>query len=159
VGVLQAVSQGEVDIGITEAAGAFQAMNKGAPIAFVWPEVVAVNQSVGCLAADSVNNPDLVTLFWAWRMIEGEWLIADLGGGGARPFYAPEADKYPLGKVIRDAGLTAEKNLSQPQTDADWAALDGYRTAAVDALTLGIQTGTLVPYPWACQKNHPACNP
>jgi ABC-type Fe3+ transport system substrate-binding protein len=156
-GLLQMVVQGEADLGIAEASAAYNLMSKGAPIAFAWADVVPMNQSVGCMPALSVDDPDLSALVWAWRAIEGEWVLAQHGSGGARPFYAPEADKYPLGKLIKDAGLTADKNLSAPQTEADSALLGPYRDAALLGMKTGIQSGTRVPYPWGCQAGHPSC--
>ncbi|MBV9463942.1 MAG: hypothetical protein JO317_06910, partial [Verrucomicrobiae bacterium] len=64
---------------------------------------------------------DLSALFWAWRTIEGEWQLAANGGGGARPFYAPEADKYPLGKLIKDAGHSQDVVYG-----AEWMRVEWY---------------------------------
>ncbi|MFN0074494.1 MAG: hypothetical protein ACKVVP_23680 [Chloroflexota bacterium] len=156
-GVVQAVSQGEADIGITVSTTALDDMARGAPLALAWPDVVPTNHLVTCLPSLSANNQDLASLFFGWRNFEGEWIISERGSGGARPFFAPEADSYPIGKLIREAGLTAEKNLSEPRTEKDVEQLEVYRQSSLQAMKTGIQTGTKVPYPWGCAKNHPSC--
>jgi spermidine/putrescine-binding protein len=158
-GVVQAVIQGEGDIGWMSMDTAYTQMSRGAPLAFAWPEFAASNFLLTCTPAISANNPDLAMLFFAWRNFEGEWIQAELGGGGARPFYPPEADKYPLGQLIKDAGWTPEKNLIGPKNIADFDLIEPNRAAAIEAQKAGIQTGKKIPYPWGCQANHPSCVP
>jgi hypothetical protein len=158
-GVVQAVIQGEGDIGWMGMDTAYTQMSRGAPLAFAWPEFAASNFLLTCTPALPANNPDLAMLFFGWRNFEGEYIQAEMGGGGARPFFAPEADKFPLGKVIKDAGWTLEKNFIGPKTVADFEIIEPNRAAAIEAQKAGIQTGKKVPYPWACQANHPACVP
>ncbi len=155
--MVQAVSQGEADIGVTVTSQAQDEISRGAPLAFTWPDVVPTNSLITCLPALSANSPDLADLFYGWRNFEGEWIISERGGSGSRPFFAPEADRYEIGKTLRDAGLTAEKNLSEPRTEKDVELLEQYRQIALTAMKTGIQTGTKVPYPWGCAKNHPSC--
>jgi hypothetical protein len=156
-GVVQTLTQGEGDIGWVSMDIANAQISKGAPLAFAFPEFAASNFLLTCTSEYPATDPDLAMLFFAWRNIEGEWALAELGGGGARPFYAPEADRYPLGKILKEAGWTPEKNFAGPKTAADFDLIEPYRTAAIEAQKAGIQTGQKVPYPWACEANHPAC--
>jgi hypothetical protein len=134
-------------------------MSRGAPLDFAWPEFAAFNFLLTCTPTVTTGNPDLAMLFFAWRNLEGEWIQAELGAGGARPFFPPEADKYPLGKLIRDAGWTPDKNFIGPKSIADFDLIEPNRKAAIDAHKAGIQSGKKVPYKWGCEANHPSCVP
>ena len=90
--------------------------------------------------------PLLAQVFFAWRNVEGEWLRAQMGSGGARPFYLPEADRFPLAKIAKDAGVT-EDRLAQPKTPADFDKVEENRKVAIDGLKAGLNTGQRVPYP------------
>lgn len=158
-GVVQSVIQGEGDIGWMGMDTAYTQMSRGAPLQFAWPEATASNFLLTCTPQIPANNPDLAMIFFAWRNFEGEWAQAEMGGGGARPFYAPEAEKYPLGKIIKDAGWTPEKNFVGPKSVEEFNLLESNRAAARDSQKNGIQTGKKVPYSWACETNHPACVP
>lgn len=146
-GVLQSLSQGEVDISMTNMDTAYSQMSKGAPLKFAWPEFGMGNDLGICLPAITANNAELAQIWLAWRNIQGEWISAEKGGGGRRPFYAPEADRYPLGKIIKEGGWT-EANLARPTKLADYKLIEKQRAAAIEALKAGIQTKTAVPYPW-----------
>ena len=69
-----------------------------------------------------------------------------MGSGGARPFYAPEADKFPLAKIAKEAGVT-EDRLAQPKTPADFDKVEENRKIAIDSMKAGLASGTRVPYP------------
>ncbi|HEY7065421.1 MAG TPA: hypothetical protein VII06_28345 [Chloroflexota bacterium] len=155
-GVGQAIIQGEGDIGFMSSDIALDLISTGAPLALAWPDVIPTNDLGTCIPAITANNPDLAALFFAWRDLDGQWLRAELGGGGARPFYAPEADRYPLAKLVKETGVTNDR-LARPASLDDYRLIDKQRAAAVEAQKAGIQSGTRVPYPWACQRQHPAC--
>ena len=145
-GVLQAVIQGEGDIGMGTAETALDLIHQGAPLALAWPDVIPFNSLGTCLPKITADNPALAQIFFAWRNIDGEWLRASMGGGGARPFYAPEADKFPLAELTKEAGVT-ESRLAQPKTPADFDKVEDYRKMAIDGLKAGLQSGQKVPYP------------
>jgi ABC-type Fe3+ transport system substrate-binding protein len=145
-GVIQAVIQGEGDIGMATADTVLDQINSGAPLGLVWPDVVPFNSLGTCMPKITVDNEALAQVFFAWRNIEGEWLRAQMGRGGARPFYAPEADKFPLAKIARDAGIT-DARLAQPKTPADFDKVEENRKVAIDGMKAGLQSGQKLPYP------------
>ncbi len=145
-GVIQAVIQGEGDIGMGTADTALDQMNAGAPLAIVWPDVIPFNSLGTCLPKITADNEALAQIFFAWRNVEGEWLRAQMGSGGARPFYAPEADRFPLAKIAKEAGVT-EDRLAQPKTPADFDKVEENRKVAIDGMKAGLQSGQSVPYP------------
>jgi hypothetical protein len=69
-----------------------------------------------------------------------------MGSGGARPFYAPEADKFPLAKIAKQAGITDDR-LAQPKTPADFDKVEDNRALAIAGMKAGLQSGQAVPYP------------
>jgi hypothetical protein len=146
-GVLQAVTQGEGDIGMAEAGSAVDQISQGAPLAIIWPDVIPFNSLGTCLPKITLDNQALAEVFFAWRNVEGEWLRAQMGAGGARPYYAPEADKFPLAKMAADAGVTPER-LAQPQTPADFDQVEQNRQIAIAGMKAGLESGQKVPYPW-----------
>jgi hypothetical protein len=145
-GVIQAVIQGEGDISMANVDTILDQISSGAPIGMVWPDIIPFNSLGTCLPKITANNEALAQVFFAWRNVEGEWLRAQMGSGGARPFYAPEADKFPLAKIAKDAGVTEER-LAQPKTPADFDKVEENRKVAIDGLKKGLSTGTTVPYP------------
>ncbi len=145
-GVVQAVIQGEGDIGMANAGTIIDQISAGAPLGMVWPDVVPFNSLGTCMPKITVNNEALAQIFFAWRNVDGEWLRAQMGGGGARPFYAPEADKFPLAKIAKDASITDER-LAQPKSPADFDLVEQYRKLAIDGMKAGLQSGQPVPYP------------
>jgi hypothetical protein len=62
---------------------------------------------------------------------------------GARPYYAPEADKFPLAKLAKDAGVTPDR-LAQPQSPSDFDLVEQNRQTAIR----GMKTGQKLPYTW-----------
>jgi ABC-type Fe3+ transport system substrate-binding protein len=145
-GVLQAVIQGEGDIGMATADTTLDQISAGAPLAITWPDVIPFNSLGTCVPKITVDNEALAQVFFAWRNVEGEWLRAAMGSGGARPFYAPEADKFPLAKIAKDAGVT-EARLAQPKTPADFDKVEENRKIAIDGMKAGLQSSQMVPYP------------
>jgi ABC-type Fe3+ transport system substrate-binding protein len=145
-GVIQAVIQGEGDISMANVDTALDQMNSGAPLGMVWPDIIPFNSLGTCLPKITANNEALAQVFFAWRNVEGEWLRAQMGSGGARPFYAPEADRFPLAKIAKDAGVTEER-LAQPKTPADFDKVEENRKIAIDGMKAGLASGTKVAYP------------
>lgn len=145
-GVIQAVIQGEGDLSMANTDTILDQINNGAPLGMAWPDVVPFNSLGTCIPKITVNNEALAQVFFAWRNVEGEWLRAQMGSGGARPFYAPEADKFPLAKIAKDAGIV-EDRLAQPKTPADFDQVEENRKVAIAGLKGGLQSGTKVPYP------------
>lgn len=146
-GVVQAVTQGEGDVGMAEAGTIVDQMSQGAPLAIAWPDVIPFNSLGTCMPKITLDNRALAQVFFAWRDIEGEWLRAKMGAGGARPYYAPESNKFALAKMARDAGVTSER-LAQPRTVADFDQVEQNRQTAIAALKAGLQSGVKLPYTW-----------
>ncbi len=146
-GVLQAVIQGEGDIGMAEAGTIVDQINQGAPLGVVWPDVIPYNSLGTCMPKITLDNRALSEVFFAWRNIEGEWLRAKMGAGGARPYYAPEADRFPLAKMAKDAGVTPDR-LAQPLTPADFDKVEQNRQLAITSMKAGLQSGQKLPYTW-----------
>jgi hypothetical protein len=145
-GVIQAVIQGEGDIGMATADTTLDQISAGAPLAIAWPDVIPFNSLGTCVPKITADNEALAQVFFAWRNIEGEWLRAQMGSGGARPFYAPEADRFPLAQIAKEAGVT-EARLAQPKTPADFDKVEENRKVAIDGMKAGLQSGQTVPYP------------
>ena len=145
-GVMQALIQGEGDIGMGSTITAVDLMSQGAPLALAWGDVIPFNSLGTCLPKITQGNEALAQIFFTWRNIEGEWLRAEMGGGGARPFYAPEADRFPLAKLTKEAGVS-ESRLAQPKSPADFDKVEEYRKVAIDGMKAGLQSGQKVPYP------------
>jgi ABC-type Fe3+ transport system substrate-binding protein len=145
-GVIQAVIQGEGDIGMAAADTVLDQITSGAPLGLAWPDVVPFNSLGTCMPKITVDNEALAQVFFAWRNVEGEWLRAQMGSGGARPFYAPEADKFPLAKIAKQAGITDDR-LAQPKTPADFDKVEDNRALAIAGMKAGLQSGQAVPYP------------
>jgi ABC-type Fe3+ transport system substrate-binding protein len=144
--VIQAVIQGEGEVSMANVDTALDQINSGAPLGMVWPDITPFNSLGTCLPKITANNEALAQIFFAWRNVEGEWLRAKMGSGGARPFYAPEADKFPLAKIAREANITEER-LAQPKSPTDFDRVEEYRKIAIDGLKTGLQTGQKVAYP------------
>jgi ABC-type Fe3+ transport system substrate-binding protein len=145
-GVLQAVIQGEGDISMANSETIIDQISAGAPLAMAWPDVIPFNSLGTCMPKITANNEALAQIFFAWKNIEGEWLRARMGSGGARPFYAPEADKFPIARIAREAAITEER-LAQPKTPADFDKVEEHRKIAIDAMKAGLQSGRSLPYP------------
>ena len=145
-GVIQAVIQGEGDIGMATANTVLDQISSGAPLGLAWPDVIPFNSLGTCVPKITVDNEALAQVFFAWRNIEGEWLRAQMGSGGARPFFAPEADKFPLAKIAKEAGIT-DARLAQPKTPADFDKVEEKRKVAIDGMKAGLQSGQKLPYP------------
>jgi ABC-type Fe3+ transport system substrate-binding protein len=145
-GVIQAVIQGEGDISMANTETIIDQISAGAPLAMAWPDVIPFNSLGICMPKITANNEALAQIFFAWKNIEGEWLRAQMGSGGARPFYAPEADKFPIARIAKEAGITEER-LAQPKTPADFDKVEENRKVAIDAMKAGLQSGRALPYP------------
>jgi hypothetical protein len=146
-GVLQALVQGEGDIGAATADTALDQINQGAPLALAWPDVIPFNSLGTCMPKITADNEALAQIFFAWHTFDGEYLRAKMGSGGARPFYAPEADKFPLAKIVKDAGVTPDR-LAEPKTAADFNKVEDNRKVAIDGMKAGLQSKQPLPYTW-----------
>ena len=60
--------------------------------------------------------------------------------------YAPEAARFPLAKIAKEAGVT-EDRLAQPKTPADFDKVEENRKVAIEGMKAGLQSGQTVPYP------------
>jgi len=145
-GVVQAVIQGEADISMANTDTILDQISSGAPLGMAWPDIIPFNSLGTCMPKITADNEALAQVFFAWRNVEGEWLRASMGSGGARPFYAPEADKFPMAKIAKDAGVT-EARLAQPKSAADFDKVEENRKLAIDGLKKGLQSGAKLPYP------------
>src|SRR5262249_45734240 len=104
----QLLSQGEADLSMLSFHVAAALIAQGAPLAYASSEFVFAQPSVTCLTAIPKNDPNLAELFFGWDNMDGNYIEAQLTGGGVRPFFAPEADKFPLGKVMKELGYTTD---------------------------------------------------
>lgn len=145
-GVIQAVISGESDLGMANTETIVDQISNGAPLGLAWPDVIPFNSLGTCLPRITADNEALAQVFFAWRNIDGEWLRARMGAGGARPFYAPEADKFPLARIAKEAGIT-DGRLAQPKTPAEFEKVEENRKVAIAGLKTGLQTGLRVAYP------------
>ena len=144
--VIQAVIQGEGDIGMAATDTVVDQINSGAPIGMVWPDIVPFNSLGTCMPKITANNEALAQIFFAWHNIDGEYLRAEMGSGGARPFYAPEADRFQVARMAKEANIT-EARLAQPKTPEDFDKVEEYRAIAIDGMKAGLASGQKVPYP------------
>lgn len=163
VAVAPVVVQGEADIAELTLPEAIRQRELGAPLDFAWPEFVFSTRTVTCLPKVLAGDPALAALHWAWNNFEGSYLADEMGLGtsstASRPLYGPEAGKYRLGKVLKDAGYTLDQpdRLAGPKTADDEALIPKIRKTVEESYKAGVQSGKRVPYPWGCAANHPSC--
>ena len=144
--VIQAVIQGEGDIGMAATETVLDQISSGAPIGMVWPGIVPFNSLGTCMPKITANNEALAQIFFAWHNIDGEYLRAEMGSGGARPFYPPEADRFPLAKLAKEANIN-DARLAQPKDPSDFERVEEYRSMAIEGMKAGLASGQKVPYP------------
>ncbi|MEK7215242.1 MAG: hypothetical protein AAB289_06580 [Chloroflexota bacterium] len=156
---LAALTQGEGDITAVSWENAYASIKEGAPLQFAFPEFVASSTTITCVPKFTPNDPSLGAIFWAWDNFEGQYLEAELGSGGARPLYPPEADKFPLAKILAEHkyDIKDKARVALARTAQETVDIAKFRKAAIDGSTEGKASGQKVAYPWACEKNHPAC--
>ncbi len=134
----------------------YSLVQQGAPIGFAWPEFITGSDLITCFPAIPANNPSLAALFWGWWATDGQYELAAAGYGGARPLFSPEADKFPLGKIFKEAGIT-DLRVAKEKTLEEFGKNASNEQAITQALKAGVETGKKVPYPWGCAANHPSC--
>ena len=138
-GVIQAIIQGEGDIGIAAATTALTNMKAGAPIDMAFAEFLPGGYRVTCLLNPPAGDPAMAALFWAWHNFDGLYTEAAITGGGALRLTPAEVDKFPLAKKAKEAGLT-EADLVNPRTVEENDITAKYRKTAIDAMKEGIAT-------------------
>jgi ABC-type Fe3+ transport system substrate-binding protein len=144
--VIQAVIQGEGDVGMAATETVVDQINSGAPLGMIWPDIVPYNSLGTCMPKITANNEVLAQIFFAWHNIDGEYLRAEMGSGGARPFYPPEADRFQLAKMAKEANIN-DARLAQPKTPEDFDKVEEYRSIAIEGMKTGLASGQKVPYP------------
>ncbi|MBM3940485.1 MAG: extracellular solute-binding protein [SAR202 cluster bacterium] len=142
-GLVQAVTQGEVDIVMASGSTASESIAAGAPIAIAYPEFVLGTYRVACMPKPVASDPNLAGLWWMWNNFDGLYLEAKLTGGGGFRVVDGEEGKFPLVDKARAAGITGP-SLVAPVTEADLKATTDTRKKAVDALKAGIASGQFI---------------
>lgn len=144
-GVVQAIIQGEGDIGLgspgwTEKVG-------GQPVDFTVAEfTTGANPSVSCLPKFGVHNRDMAELFYGWEKFEGNKFAAQQPYNYTFAVMLDDyAQDYPLAAELAGAGLTVDQ-LVFPRSVEENAATGAWRQVAIDAQLEGIRSGEPVPY-------------
>jgi len=140
-GVVQAVSQGEGDIGVTTLNVVRASLKVGAPLGFAFPEFAGTAFGVTCLPKYGVNDTSMADLYWAFGNIDGMYATADLGG--EIRLYPEEADRFAIGALMREAGLGLDQ-LVFTKTPEENELTGRYRQLAIDALKEGLRTRTRI---------------
>jgi hypothetical protein len=138
-GVVQAVLQGEGDIGVATLNTIQASMKEGAPVAFAFPEFAGTAFGLACLPKHGVGDPSMAGLTWGFNNIEGAYAVAELGGEVR--LYPEEADKFAIGAVMKEAGLGLDQ-LVFPKTPEQNELTGRYRQVAIDAMKEGLRTRT-----------------
>jgi hypothetical protein len=136
-GVIQALIQGEGDIGVASVSVASRNIAQGAPIGVAFPEFVSTSWGVSCLPKFGVNNEAMADLMVAMYPIDMFYGSQDLGGSFR--IFSEEADKFPMAGLFAAAGLTS-KNLITARSPDEVALTGGYRAAAIAAMQKGIES-------------------
>lgn len=135
-GVIQALIQGEGDIGVTSVSVAARNIAQGAPIGVAFPEFVSTSWGVSCLPKFGVNNEAMADLMVAMYPIDFFYGSQDLGGSFR--IFAEEADKFAMAGLFAEAGLTTDDLITARSPD-EVALTGGYRAAAIAAMQKGIE--------------------
>jgi ABC-type Fe3+ transport system substrate-binding protein len=138
-----AILQGEVDIGF--ASPDMENIQQGAPVDFTVAEfIVGPGPSVTCLPKHGVNDPDMATLYWAWKIAEGSLIESEVSGTGGW-LYPEVADKFPLMQRLKALGATPDQ-VVYPRTPEQAETTEKWRQIAIDAQLEGIRTGQKLEY-------------
>ena len=137
-GVLQALIQGEGDIGVASMTTVVGQKKMGAPLDIAFAEFVMGNVTVTCLIKPSQNDPNMANLFWAWNSFDGNYIDAKITGGAIFRLYEEEEDYLPLVKLARQNGITSQDQVIGPKTEEDAEIAGKYRKIAIDALKAGV---------------------
>jgi ABC-type Fe3+ transport system substrate-binding protein len=136
--VLQALVQGEGDIGLAAMNWVAQQKTLGAPVEIGFAEFIMGNVTVACLTKPSVNDPSMAALFWAWDIFDGTYLEAKMTGGAVLRLYEEEEKYLPLTKLVRQQGITSPDQVVGPKTEEDAEKSGEYRKIAIEALKAGV---------------------
>jgi hypothetical protein len=136
-GVVQALVQGEGDIGVASVSVVRRNIAQGAPIGVAFPEFVSTSWGVSCLPKFGVNNEAMADLMVAMYPIDMFYGSQDLGGSFR--IFAEEADKFEMAGLFLDAGLDTS-NLITARTPDEVKLTGGYRKAAIAAMQKGIES-------------------
>jgi hypothetical protein len=136
--VLQALVQGEGDIGFAAMNWVAQQKTLGAPVEIGFAEFIMGNVTVACLTKPSVADPNMAALFWAWDIFDGTYLEAKMTGGAVLRLYEEEEKYLPLTKLVRQQGITSSDQVVGPKTEEDAEKSGEYRKIAIEALKAGV---------------------
>ena len=136
--VLQALVQGEADIGLAAMNWVAQQKSLGAPVDIGFAEFIMGNVTVSCLTKPSVNDPNMAALFWAWDVFDGTYLEAKMSGGAVLRLNEEEEKYLPLTKLARQHGITSADQVVGPKTEDDAEKSSEYRKIAIEALKAGV---------------------
>ena len=139
-GVLQALIQGEGDIGVASMTVVVQQKALGAPVDIAFADVVLGNFTVSCLIQPGVNDPNMTALYWGWNHFDGNYTEAKITGGGVFRMYEEEADLLPLVNLARQHGITSADQVGGPKTEAEAKLAGKYRKTGINALKAGIKS-------------------
>ncbi len=137
-GVLQALVQGEADIGVASMTTVVQQKALGAPVDVAFGDLVTGNFTVSCLVTPAVNDPNMTALYWAWDVFDGNYTEAKITGGGVFRFYEEEEKYLPLVRLARENGITSRDQVVGPKTEEESKKASGYRKIAIKALKAGV---------------------
>lgn len=137
-GVLQALIQGEGDIGVASMVQIVQQKTLGAPLDMTFAGMVLGNLTVSCLIQPGVNDPNMAALYWGWNHFDGNYTEAAITGGGVFRMYDEEADRLPLVKLARQHGIKSVEQVAGPKTEEQAKLAGKYRKTAINALKAGI---------------------
>jgi ABC-type Fe3+ transport system substrate-binding protein len=140
-GILQAIIQGEGDVGVATLNNIQGIMASGAPVAFAFPEFAGTAFGLACLPKYGVNDPSMAALYWAFANIDGMYATNNLGGEVR--LYPEEADKFTAAGLMKEAGLGLN-DLVFANTPEENDLTGRYRQVAIDAMKEGIRAGTKI---------------
>ena len=139
-GVLQALIQGEGDIGVAAMTQVVQQKTLGAPLELAFAGMVLGNLTVSCLIQPGVNDPNMAALYWGWNHFDGNYAEAAITGGGVFRMYDEEADRLPLVALARRHGVKSVEQVAGPKTEEQAKLAGKYRKTGINALKAGIKS-------------------
>ena len=139
-GVLQALIQGEGDIGVAAMTQVVQQKTLGAPLELAFAGMVLGNLTVSCLIQPGVNDPNMAALYWGWNHFDGNYAEAAITGGGVFRMYDEEADRLPLVALARRHGVKSVEQIAGPKTEEQAKLAGKYRKTGINALKAGIKS-------------------
>ena len=139
-GVLQALIQGEGDIGVAAMTQVVQQKTLGAPLEIAFAGMVLGNLTVSCLIQPGVNDPNMAALYWGWNHFDGNYAEAAITGGGVFRMYDEEADRLPLVALARRHGVKSVEQIAGPKTEEQAKLAGKYRKTGINALKAGIKS-------------------